>query len=62
MPGLNANPEISDKDIVDIIAYLNNAFPGAKDRVNLEQVKALREQKPSSGLMYTEEELLRLFN
>ena len=62
MPGLNANPEISDKDIVDIIAYLNNAFPGAKDRVNLEQVKALRKQKPSSGLMYTEEELLRLFN
>lgn len=62
MPGLNANPEISDKDIVDIIAYLNNAFPGAKDRVNFEQVKALRKQKPSSGLMYTEEELLRLFN
>jgi mono/diheme cytochrome c family protein len=61
MPGLGSNPTISDKDIVDIITYLNNAFPGAEDRVKVEQVKALREKTPKSGLMYTEAELLENF-
>ena len=61
MPGLGNNPEISDEDIVAIIEYLNNAFPGAKDRVNAEKVKALRDKKPKSGLMYTEAELKELF-
>jgi mono/diheme cytochrome c family protein len=61
MPGLGNNPEISDKDIVAIITYLNNAFPGAKDRVNIEKVKELRKKTPKSGLMYTEEELLENF-
>ncbi|MFK2818799.1 c-type cytochrome [Flavobacteriaceae sp. LMIT009] len=61
MPGLGNNPEISDEDIVAIIEYLNNAFPGAKDRVNIEKVKELRDKKPKSGLMYTEAELKELF-
>lgn len=61
MPGLLSNPNISDQDVVDIITYLNNAFPGARNRVNAEEVKELRNKTPESGLMYTEEELLKNF-
>ena len=61
MPGLGNNPEISDEDIVAIIEYMNNAFPGAEDRVNVDKVKELRQRNPKSGLMYTEKELKELF-
>jgi len=56
MPGLIANPNMSDQDITNLITYLSNAFGESKREANPEMIKQLREEKPSSGA-YTEEEL-----
>jgi mono/diheme cytochrome c family protein len=60
MPGLANNSEYSDLDILNIISYLGNAFPGKSKKVDLEQIKLIREAKPLSGDSYTENELLQL--
>ncbi len=57
MPALINNPEIKDQDIVDIVHYLQNAFGKEGKYINAEEVKMLREDKPSGGL-FTEKELL----
>lgn len=61
MPGLSANPNMSDQDITDIITYLSNAFGESKREASPQLVKSLREIKPKQGA-YTEEELLELIN
>ena len=60
MPGLANNPEFTDKDIKNIIEYLNNAFPGNSEKINIERIKQLRDQKPKSGNVFNETELLEL--
>lgn len=61
MPGLSANPNMSDQDITDIITYLSNAFGESKREASPELVKSLREIKPKQGA-YTEKELLEVIN
>ncbi|MCE7993602.1 MAG: c-type cytochrome [Roseivirga sp.] len=61
MPGLSANPNMSDQDITDIITYLSNAFGESKREASPELVKSLREIKPKQGA-YTEAELLEIIN
>lgn len=56
MPGLIANPNMSDQDITDLITYLSNAFGESKREANAKMIKELREVKPADGA-YTEEEL-----
>ena len=51
------NTDIKDQDIVDIVHYLQNAFGKEGKYINSEEVKKLREDKPSGGL-FTEKELL----
>ena len=49
------------EDIVDIINYLHNAFPGDNKRIDVEKVKELRNSPPKNGSLYTEDELLSIF-
>lgn len=56
MPGLIANPNLSDQDITDIITYLSNAFGESKREASPELIKQLRTEKPAEGA-YTEAEL-----
>lgn len=60
MPGLANNPEFTDTDIKNIIEYLNNAFPGKSNKINVERIKQLRDQKPKSGNVFSEKELHEL--
>ena len=60
MPGLANNPKISDEDIQDIINYMHNAFSGDSDKIEVEKIKLLRDQKPKNGAVFSEEELLQL--
>lgn len=59
MPGLIRNETVSDKDIADIIAYVTNAFSAQPKTLNEERVGELRKVKSSSGMEFTEEELIR---
>lgn len=58
MPGLIRNDNISDKDIVAIIAYVTNAFSDRPLGLKTEKVAELRKTLPQSGMEYTEDELL----
>ncbi len=60
MPGLIRNETISDKDIADIISYVTNAFSDIPKTLKKERIKELRSVKSSSGMEFTEEELLSL--
>lgn len=60
MPGLIRNETISDKDIADIISYVTNAFSDIPKTLKKERIKELRRVKSSSGMEFTEEELLSL--
>lgn len=61
MPGLANNPDFTDKDLQDIISYLNNAFTVDKsENLSLEKIKSLRATKPKTGVTFTEKELLDL--
>jgi mono/diheme cytochrome c family protein/glucose/arabinose dehydrogenase len=60
MPGLANNSDFSDSDIQGIIDYLHNAFPGNSERIELGKIKFLRNQKPKSGGVFSEKELLQL--
>lgn len=57
MPGLVTNPNLSDKDISDIITYVTNAFSKSPRWLKPEKVKELRDKTPENGGEYTEEEL-----
>ncbi len=60
MPGLVNNPEFTDKDLQDIISYLNNAFTNKSENISIEKIKRLRDKKPASGSTFSEKELLEL--
>ncbi|WP_344789249.1 DUF7133 domain-containing protein [Postechiella marina] len=60
MPGLVNNPDFSDKDIFNIIKYLQNTFSDAPKPINLDQIKKLRNIKPKNGGVFSETELLEL--
>ncbi|WP_418602506.1 DUF7133 domain-containing protein [Hwangdonia sp.] len=60
MPGLAGNPEFTDKDLQDIISYLNNAFAKKPNNISIEKIKSLREIKPKDGGTFSEKELLEL--
>ncbi|WOD42202.1 DUF7133 domain-containing protein [Hwangdonia lutea] len=60
MPGLAGNPEFTDKDLQDIISYLNNAFSRTSKNISIEKIKSLRETKPKDGGTFSEKELLEL--
>jgi mono/diheme cytochrome c family protein len=62
MPGLVNNSSISDQDIVDIIKFTQNAYAKEGKGINADEVKKLRDKKPSSGGLFNEKELLeRIF-
>ncbi len=57
MPGLNGNPNLSDKDISDVITYVTNAFSRTPHWVKPEKITELRKKKSEEGGEYTEPEL-----
>ncbi|MBM1106533.1 c-type cytochrome [Aurantibacter crassamenti] len=59
MPGLANNRDFTDKDIRNIISYMNNAFPSTSKRIKVEDIKELRNQKPKNGV-FSEKELLEI--
>ncbi|MEO9891781.1 c-type cytochrome [Aurantibacter sp.] len=59
MPGLANNRDFTDKDIRNIISYMNNAFPSTSKRIKVEDIKELRNQKPENGV-FSEQELLEI--
>ena len=58
MPGLANNNEYDDRDIANIISYIQNAFVKNGGKINIERIKELREFKPKNGTFFTEKELL----
>lgn len=61
MPGLVNNPEFTDKDVQDIISYLNNAFTSKSENdISKEKIESLREKRPANGSTFSEKELLEL--
>lgn len=60
MPGLIRNETITDKDIADIIAYVTNAFTDKPKTLKEERIAELRKVKSSSGMEFTESELIQL--
>lgn len=61
MPGIDVNPDMSDQDIADLMAYIKNAFGKSGGGATAELVKSLRGKKPKDGA-YTEEELNAVMN
>jgi mono/diheme cytochrome c family protein len=59
MPGLGNNKALDDKDISDIISYVSNAFSDRPKGIRPARIQELRNEKPSMGTEYTEEELLQ---
>lgn len=57
MPGLINNKEISDEDIVDIIRYTQNALAKEGKNISVNDVKKLRDKKPTGGV-FDEKQLL----
>jgi putative membrane-bound dehydrogenase-like protein len=58
MPGLNSNNSLSDEDIADIIKYTQNAFAKEGKSISVNDVKKMRDKKPSNGGLFSEKELL----
>ncbi|MGJ8746002.1 c-type cytochrome, partial [Polaribacter sp.] len=59
MPGLNNNPKYSDKEILNLINYLQSNFSKTYKNITIKTIKSLRNKKPKSGV-YTEAELLKI--
>ncbi len=59
MPGIKQNPDISDRDINDIIAFLKNGFTSKPVWFNLKEsvITKLRAETADREEMFTEEEL-----
>lgn len=60
MPGLGNNSHFTNKDILDVIKYIKNAFSESKTKLTEKDIENLRKVLPSSGSVFTEEELLKL--
>lgn len=61
MPGLLRNETISNKDIVDIISYVSNAFSDNPSQLKEGDIEKLREMKSKNDKEYTEQELKNHF-
>lgn len=57
MPGLGNNPEYTDKDIKNIISYLQVTFAPKEKPISISRIKRLRAVKPKQGV-FSEKELL----
>jgi len=59
MPGIKQNPDISDRDINDIIAFLKNGFTSKPVWFNMKEsvITKLRAETADREAMFTEEEL-----
>ncbi|MCB4808233.1 c-type cytochrome [Tamlana sp. 62-3] len=60
MPGLGNNSDFTNKDILDVIRYIKNAFSESNTKLTEKDIENLRKVLPSSGSVFTEEELLKL--
>jgi mono/diheme cytochrome c family protein len=58
MPGLANNNSLSDQDIADIINFTQNAFAKQGKNISANEIKKLRDKKPSDGGLFTEKLLL----
>jgi mono/diheme cytochrome c family protein len=58
MPALLNNKDISDRDIVDIIQFTQNAFAKAGKSISVDDVKKMRAKKPEGSGVFTEKQLL----
>ncbi len=52
MPGLTDNQDISNRDLVDIIAYIRSAFVTTSESITEEEIQALRSKLPPTGRLY----------
>lgn len=59
MPGLNNNPEYTDKDIQNIITYLQHTFADDLKPISTNKIKQLRNFEPENGV-FSEKELLKI--
>jgi mono/diheme cytochrome c family protein len=57
MPGIKNNPNLTDKDIADILTFLRNSFSLSDPWVNEKEVANWREQLKDRTQLFTEEEL-----
>ncbi|QDK80609.1 c-type cytochrome [Spirosoma sp. KCTC 42546] len=58
MPALINNKEVSDQDIADIIRFTQNAFAKDGKGITTEDVKKMRDKKPSGSGIFNEKQLL----
>jgi mono/diheme cytochrome c family protein len=57
MPGIKNNPELSDKDIADLLVFLRNSFSFSSTYVSEEDVAKWRAVTQDREELFTEEEL-----
>ncbi|MEO0898539.1 MAG: c-type cytochrome [Bacteroidota bacterium] len=62
MPGLGDNPNLSDEDISDIIAYIRNAFSQQSTEVPPSLIQKMRQVEVSNDQGLTEELLEKMVN
>ena len=58
MPGLNANPELTDEKVAAITIFVKNAFSKKVQKIKAEKVKELRKVLPKNGGLFSEKELM----
>ncbi len=57
MPGYKDNPQLTDKDLADLLSFIRNGFGTDPSTVSVELVKELRQQVEDRAEPFTEEEL-----
>lgn len=57
MPGFRDNPDFTDEDIADLLAFLRNSFSFSDTGVSAQQVARWREATQDRVALFTEEEL-----
>ena len=58
MPGIQANKEVSDEDIAQLLNYIRNAWTNKADEVNLQTVRAIRKRYTGEQKAFTADELI----
>lgn len=61
MPGIKDNPNLSDKDITDLIIFMRNSFSFSNPWIDGGIVDSVRRATQARTTVYTEEELNQLF-
>lgn len=61
MPGIKDNPNLSDKDITDLIIFMRNSFSFSNPWIDGSIVDSVRQATKERTELYTEEELNELF-